>query len=432
MTNEDRNTLPARRETSGGEVNAIASLPPSLAIMKMENDSIMALAAARPRDIAELKEEMAATLAATPELAETAIYAKPVGKVQDYLCEKCGAKFEEAVRRGNYEKAVFCNRCDSKQCKPQGRPRMKFAEGLSIRAAEALADTFGFNRVRSDVLETGDPMKVKIEATFVDYQKGRTWSAATFISRDTGKYVISEDKFYSLNVPAAASKMIREVILRSVNPGLKAWFEGQCRKIQSTLVSEEDVNKLAAAFLREHKIDLNDLEDLIGRTVSEGWTNSDVQNLRGVFSGLKNGEMTVDELFEDLKEERAAEKPRGKAPAALTSPTGRAETKPAPTRTKQPTDETIVEKPTEEATQPQSGQPAEKPTQDAAAGQGEADDKAFADDLEFTAEACETVKSVNMAEAKFVGKYKLQPGSPRMRHAEKAFDARRTRLANGG
>ena len=62
----------------------------------------MAECRARPRDMAAIREELADLLEAFPELAEDAIYSKPVGKDRETGEEK-------------------------------------FAEGLSIRAAEALA-----------------------------------------------------------------------------------------------------------------------------------------------------------------------------------------------------------------------------------------------------------------------------------------------------
>ena len=68
-------------------IAALSKLKPNLAVLKMENDSIMAAALAHPRDPIHIIEQLKSLYEASPKLAERARYAKPVGKVE--VCPKC-------------------------------------------------------------------------------------------------------------------------------------------------------------------------------------------------------------------------------------------------------------------------------------------------------------------------------------------------------
>lgn len=343
--------LPAEVMEQNASANAIANLPPSLAILKLDNDNISSIAAARPRDMEQIKREVEITLKAFPELADEAIYQKPVGKVFDCRCLDCKSKFEQALARNqDGPQQQRCPRCDSKNTEQIGPVRQKFVRGLSIRSAEALAEAYGHNRVRADVVEIqGDDTRVKIEATFVDYQRGRIWQDSGFVSRfgkarGGGSYRIDDDRFYNLVVPAAKSKLIREVILRSVHPGLKAWFEGRCEVIGETLLDAEAVAKVCRAYQDEFEISIEDLETLIGKTRAQGWQNNDWKTLKGLITSLRTSEISVGTLRKDIEEIRAGVKPTiagpsgsesgpaaaagGVGPSDLLNPRGRTETRP--------------------------------------------------------------------------------------------------------
>src|SRR5690606_10815291 len=115
-----------------------------------------------------------------PASAERAIYNKPVGK--------------------------------------DGSGRMQYARGLSIRAAESMRVAMGYNRV-SCQLKQLDADTIEITATFIDYRSGTMWSQQGLVSKryktkTGGVRSHDDDRFYSLVVPAAQSRLIREVILR--------------------------------------------------------------------------------------------------------------------------------------------------------------------------------------------------------------------------
>lgn len=243
-------------------VQAVASLPSDLAIMRLENENIMSLAAARPRDHKKIREDLLAQIDAYPSFARDVIYSKPVGKDQ------------------------------------QGR--MQYARGLSVRAAEAIAEAYGFCRVRCEVSPL-DETTVKVEATFTDYQRGRIWQDAGILSkfyRARGGQMVRhpEDRFYSLVVKAEASRRIREVILRSVPPGLRSELMELAERKIDELLDDSTIQKIVGKFASK-AITLEQLETHIGRSLKAGWTKEDRRDLLGLWNAIDSGETTVAEAF---------------------------------------------------------------------------------------------------------------------------------------
>lgn len=230
--------------------------------LRVENEMMMAECRARPRSIALMKDELAEMLEAFPAMADGAIYSKPCGKDDD------------------------------------GKP--KYAEGLSIRCAELLAEVYGFNRVEC-VTSDIDSDKVKIEATFTDYQKGRVWKDTGVLSKlykdRYGKVARTpDDRFYGVVCKAEASRRIREVILRSVNSALKAWFEAKCRELMDQTLDDAGIKLIVANFA---KIGVSEkmIEGVLGRPRDMGWTQEDRRVLSGIWNALKQNETTIAEAF---------------------------------------------------------------------------------------------------------------------------------------
>lgn len=241
---------------------AIANLPSDMAILKLENDTITAMAAARPRNHESIKRDLLEQVAAYPSFARNAIYSKPVGKDQS--------------------------------------GRQQYARGLSIRAAEAIAEAYGFNRVRCDVLPL-DADRVKVEATFTDYQRGRIWQSGAIVSkvyRGRGGQAQrhSDDRFYGVVVKAECSRQIREVILRSVPPGLRSELEEAIERQIEGLLDEATSQKIVAQFAGKG-VTAEQLETHVGRTIKAGWTQQDRLDMLGLWNAIKTGETTVDEIF---------------------------------------------------------------------------------------------------------------------------------------
>lgn len=256
------------------------NMRPEVVQMRLENETMMAECRVRPRNFEAIKEELLEQLKAFPDLATDAIYAKPVGK-------------------------------------DQSTGEQKYARGLSIRAAETLAEAYGYNRIRSDVSEI-DGDKVKVEATFTDFQRGRIWQDAGILSKTYkdrfGKpQRWNDDRFYNVVVKAEVSKRVREVITRSVNSGLKAWFESECEKISAGLLDDDTIEKIVKQYA-SRSVTVEMLEGLIGRPRAMGWTQVDRQQLLGIWNALKDGETTVAEAFGDRPAQELP-KPKKDAPS---------------------------------------------------------------------------------------------------------------------
>ena len=243
--------------------NEIIEYVPNTEMMqvRLENEMMMAECRARPRSIATMKAELAEMLAEFPAMADGAIYSKPCGKENG---------------------------------------KQKFAEGLSIRCAELLAEVYGFNRVECSTTDI-DADKVKIEATFTDYQKGRVWKdsgvlSKLYKSKDYGIQRTPDDRFYGVVCKAEASRRIREVILRSVNSALKAWFEAKCRELMDQTLDDAGIKLLVTSFA---KIGVTEkqIESVIGRPRDMGWTQDDRRQLSGIWNAIKQNETTVAEAF---------------------------------------------------------------------------------------------------------------------------------------
>ena len=237
---------------------------PELLQMRMENETMMAECRVRPRNHESIKAELIEQLRAYPSFARDAIYNKPVGRDEHGV--------------------------------------MKFARNLSIRAAEAIAEAYGYCRIRSDVTVV-DEDTVRIEASFIDYQKCRCWQDAGLLSKfyktKQGRIArIPDDRFFNLVVKAEVSKRIREVITRSVPPGLRSeLFEMAERQIDE-LLDDKTMDKILGQFSSKG-VTLDQIETHIGRTRKAGWTKGDRRNLLGVWNAIKDGETTVAEAFED-------------------------------------------------------------------------------------------------------------------------------------
>lgn len=291
--------------------HALSEMPKDLAMIKMENDSIMSLAASRPRDMKAIKEEMLSQLDAFPVFAQAAVYSKPVGTDQD-------------------------------------TGRKKTVRGLSIRAAEALAECYGFCRVRAFVEPIGDDA-ARVTASFTDFQRGRVWEDSGIVSkfyktRNGAMARTPEDRFWGVVCKAEASRRIREVILRSVPPGLKMELQALAEKAMAAVLSDTEVQKIIAAF-RQHHVTLEMIEGYLDKTISAGWNADDRVELQALYNAIRDGETTVAEAFGDqAKTARAAvEQKPAKQPATnggasvsdLTSPREKADANPATKRTKQ-------------------------------------------------------------------------------------------------
>jgi len=239
------------------EVRDLAAIPKDMALLKMQNDSIMAMAASHPRNMVGIKNEMVEQLQAFPVFAQSAVYSKPVGDG-------------------------------------------KMVRGLSVRAAEALFEAYGHCSVDSSSEPEGDD-GARVTAIFVDFQKGRIWRDSGYVSKfykkrggGVGKH--PEDRFWNVVVKAESSRRIREVILRSVPPGMKMELQSIAEREMAKSLSDSEVQKIIAEF-EKLNVTLAMLETLLGKTLDAGWNQDDRVTLKGAYTALKDGESTIGEMF---------------------------------------------------------------------------------------------------------------------------------------
>ena len=239
-------------------------LPPDMVLMKMENESIQAMATAKPRDLVKVFESIQTQLENFPSFCKKAIFNKPVGKDRE-------------------------------------TGEMKYARGLSIRTAEALAEAYGYNRVSCAVIESPDnDDTVSIQATFVDYANGRIWQDSTIVSKTYttyrgGKQRHNDDRFYNVVVKAEKSKLIREVILRSVPPGLKTEIEERAETLIDDFLDDATIDKLITTFA-DKGVTAGMLSDKFGKKL-EDLTKDDRKTLLGLWNAIDQEETTVAEAF---------------------------------------------------------------------------------------------------------------------------------------
>lgn len=246
-----------------GDTNLVpVSVDDRVALIKMENDTLFAAARAMPRDHKQIRAELVAQFDAYPGLAAACIYSKPVGR----------------------DKATGV---------------MKYATGLSIRCAEALADVYGYNRVEAETLDL-DADRVKIVATFTDFARVRVWRTSGILSKRYkdahGKMQRTpDDRFYGTVCKAEASRLIREAIVRAVPPGLRTEIRAICERKMAGMLSDQGVKKIVDAFA-EIGVAAEQLEEHLGRKTAK-WTEADRLTLGKLFNAIDQEETTVAEVF---------------------------------------------------------------------------------------------------------------------------------------
>lgn len=247
-------------------------VPAEQMLLRIENETMASLATKRPRDHVAIMGELCSQIEAYPAFAETLVYAKPVGRNQ------------------------------------QGE--MQYARGLSIRAAEALAELWGNNRIETEVAVVSDE-HVRVTAVFTDFQSGRVWRDTAIVSkyyktRGGGRAKHDDDRFFNVVVNAEKSKRLREVILRSVSPGIKMELQHRAEKVMADTLSDSVVGKIVESFAGLG-VQLDRLENLIGKPLHHGWTAEDRVRLQQVFLALRDGETTVAEVFGGKQQEVKAQ-----------------------------------------------------------------------------------------------------------------------------
>lgn len=257
---QDVLAVPTDRQPT--EIEAIARLPESVQIIRLEHETMTALAvAAGPRDHGAMLTELMTQLDKYPAFVRQARYTVPVGK----------------DRQG----------------------RMQYASNLSVRAAESIRVAYGNCSIRVEASPIDDD-HAKVECVFVDYRTGSIRRDATVVPRmyrgaDGTMRRHDPDRFWKVLIPGAKARIERECILRSVPAGLKLELEAQVVKRINLLLDDQTITKLIAAFDAKG-VTQEMIERQMGKPIA-GLTEEDRSTLMGMWNSLEQKEATVDELF---------------------------------------------------------------------------------------------------------------------------------------
>lgn len=230
------------------------------ALSRIEDTTLLQVAIAEKRDEAEVLAGALAELDLYPSAARDARYVKPVGK--------------------------------------DDKGEMKYAAALSIRAAESLSNRWGNNVWACTVVsETEDA--VILEAVYLDCQTRAKRQLQARVSRfyrasKSGQITKHpEDRFNDVVLKAAQSRLLREVILRSLPAGLKAEYEARAIAVVTDRATLQQIIKGFAAF----GITGDQIKVLANGKSSADLTAEELGELQGIVNALAEGETTVEQLF---------------------------------------------------------------------------------------------------------------------------------------
>jgi len=230
----------------------------------------MQVAVQRPRDEQLILKRSLEELEIYPSMAQEAIYARPVGK-------------------------------------ETGSSNQKIVEGLSIRAAESLANRWANSAYGAEIV-SDDGTLVTIAAVFMDYEHNTRHVVQRRVNRfykaaKGGVREFSPDRFETI-VSANISKCLREVILRSLPAGLKKEYE---QKAKATNASK-DIRKRRSLMVKafaELGITKAQIEEKFG-LVSK-MKHADLDTITGIYNAVRNGEVPKEEVFTVKSEAKRAE-----------------------------------------------------------------------------------------------------------------------------
>lgn len=266
-----------------------ALLREGAAIVRLENNTQMQIAVQRPRNEAKILSDALKELDLYPSLADEVMYRKPVGK------DETG--------------------------------KMKYAEGLSIRAAESLANRWTNSAYACDIVGE-DAESVTLAAVFMDYENNTRRVIQKKVSRyykakNGEKKQHPPDRFMDVVIPANQSKILREVINRSLPAGLKQEYEDKARKILGSEDKNKRATKLVAAFIRLG-VSKSQLEEFAGKKV-DTMTPEEITELISVGNAIRDGETTIEQLIQ----EKSTSEKLGDRMKAVAGATGQEPAKPA-------------------------------------------------------------------------------------------------------
>jgi hypothetical protein len=187
---------------------------------------------------------------------------------------------------------------------------MQYAEGLSIRTAESLANRWDNSAHGFDVVDEDDDT-ITIGAVFLDMEKNTRHARKTRVSKwyttseQRGKQQVryTSDRL-NLIVKAEGSKLLRETILSSLPAGLRMEYR---MKAEAMLKKDKLESRREAIVARFATIGVTpDMLMRFKQKVIDSWQHADIVEMLGVFNTIRDGEATVEETFRGEEAQAAA------------------------------------------------------------------------------------------------------------------------------
>ncbi len=195
-----------------------------------------------------------------------------------------------------------------------GRP----IKGPSIRFAEILKQSFGNCRVAARVVNVDrSEMFVEAEGIFHDLETNSATSARVRrrISDRNGK--VFNDDMITITGNAACSIAMRNAILAGVpKPLWRKAYEAVERTIAGDITTLSENRAKAIAALAVFGVTDEQVCEALGKEGIEDISLGDIATLRGMYSAIKNGEETVETVFNISVKGRGSQKANLKELAA--------------------------------------------------------------------------------------------------------------------
>ncbi len=243
------------------------------ALVRIENDTMLQVAMQRPRDEKKVLDGALAELDLVPEDAEVAYYSLP---------------YKERRQGGGY--------------------RIAKVEGPSIKAAMALARRWGNCSTTARITDDTDEAVV-LDGVFLDletnFRSSRPFRVAKSFKLRNGKVIPLQERRLDNAVQAGASKAMRNAIVG----GLPAYLVNKyVAKAQFLTVGDlkkpaepEKIEAVKKAFAR-YRVTEAQLEKYVDVPVAD-WKGREIADLRGLYNGLKDEQITVEEAFGQLDDD---------------------------------------------------------------------------------------------------------------------------------
>jgi hypothetical protein len=237
------------------------------ALMRIENETMLAVALQHPRNEEAVIKAALGELDLVPEDAARAFYSIPYRE------------------RG-----------------ADGSTKIVHVEGPSIKAAMTLARRWGNCVTTARVLHE-DVEGFDLEGIFIDlesnFRVARPIRVGKFIKLRAGNVMLLDPKKQEMAIQAGASKAIRNAVLAGLPSYLVNAYDSKARQIISGKTDAKPERKTLLAILETFsrwKITQAQLEQYVEHPVAE-WTGREVADLRGLWNSINDGQVTLEDVF---------------------------------------------------------------------------------------------------------------------------------------